>query len=476
MARISSLMHMGKQAMSNSQAALQTTSHNVANANTEGYTRQRVEFSAAEPISTGRHRIGQGAKQAEVKRISSEFLNKQLRSETGKLGFADGKQDSLVRVEQIYNESINQGLNGFLSNFFNSFREFSNNPESQATRALVKESSKVLVGDFHRIDKQLNDIQSDIDTQIKAHISEINGYAQGIAKLNDKIHQIEVQGMHANDERDQRDLMLKKLGELVNIRYAEGDNGNVAVTVGNTAVIVSGSEANEMHASATAARPGKREGNFDIFFKHASQNGVEHVVTNEIKSGKIGGLLEVRDVVINDLHDRMDHIAFNVAESVNTIHEVGFDRYNKTGTLFFNPMLSQFGAASNIGLNQEIINDAGKIAAALQGGSPGDNRVANAIAALETKKLLQDGTSSVNDYFNGMVGEFAVLTAKNNTIREHQKNIVSQLNNVRESISGVSLDEEVTDMIKYQKAFDASARLIKTADEMFDTVINLKRL
>ncbi|MBK9294367.1 MAG: flagellar hook-associated protein FlgK [Oligoflexia bacterium] len=476
MARISSLMHMGKQSMSNSQTALQTTSHNVANANTEGYTRQRVEFAAAEPVQSGRHRLGQGAKQAEIKRISSEFLNKQIRNETGKLGWANGKQDSLVRVEQIYNESINKGLNNFLSRFFNAFREFSNNPESQATRALVKESGKVLVGDFHRIDKQLNDIQADIDVQIKAHMAEINGYASGIAKLNEKIHQIEVQGMHANDERDQRDLMLKKLSDLVNIRYAEGDNGNIAVTVGNTAVIVSGNEFNELHASATSGRPGKREGNFDIFFKHGPYSGVEHVITNEIKSGKIGGLLEVRDVVINDLHDRMDHIAYNVAESVNTIHEVGFDRYNKTGTLFFNQLGGQFGAASDIGINQEIANDPGKIAAALQGASPGDNRVANAIAALETKKLLQDGTSTVNDYFNGMVGEFAVLTSKNDTIREHQKNIVSQLNNVRESISGVSLDEEVTDMIKYQKAFDASARLIKTADEMFDTVINLKRL
>ena len=169
-------------------------------------------------------------------------------------------------------------------------------------------------------------------------------------------------------------------------------------------------------------------------------------------------------------------MAYTVGGAVNAIHESGYDRYNKTGRVFFDPLDDEFNAAANLELNHEIDKDPGKIANALQEGSPADNRVANAIAGLQYKHLMKGGTTTVDDFFNGMVGDFGVLTKKNSMVLEHQKNIVDQLKNIRESISGVSLDEETTDMIKYQKAFDASARLIKVADEMFDTVLNLKHL
>lgn len=475
MSRIGSMMSVGKQALANSQTALQTTSHNVANANTEGYTRQRIEQQTAEPVSSGGYRIGQGAKTVAVTRIANNFLTKQIQEETSKFGAASGRQAPLARVEQVFNESINKGLNKFLTNFFNAFREMSNNPESQATRAQVKENAKILVDDFHRIHDQLNSVQSDVDAQVTAQVQQINGYAQEVASLNDKIQMVEVQGMAANDERDRRELLLKKMGELVNIRYAEGDHGAVTVTAGNTAVIVSGSEFNTLVAKATPADDHKREGNVDVFFKNG-KHGSELRITQELKGGQIGGALDARDTTINELHHNMDHLAYTVAGAVNAIHEAGFDRYDKTGRQFFVPLDDEFNAAANVGLNEEIMKDPGKIAAALEAGSPADNRVANAIAGLQAKHLMKGGTTTIDDFFNGMVGDYGVLTKKNNMIVDHQKNIVDQLNNVRESISGVSLDEETTDMVKFQKAFDASARLIKVADEMFDTVLNLKRL
>jgi flagellar hook-associated protein 1 FlgK len=473
--RIGSMMSVGSQALANSQTALQTTTHNVANVNTEGYTRQRVEQQTAEPIGPGKIRIGQGAKTAAVTRVVNSYLNKQIQEETAKMGTADGRQGALDRVEQIYNESINKGLNRFLANFFNAFREFSNNPESQATRALVKESANILVEDFHRIHNQLNAVQKDVDEQIKAQVTQINGYSKEIASLNDKIQQITMTGAPANDERDRRELLLKKLGELINIRYAEGDNGKIAITAGNNAVLVSGYEYNELFTHHTPADGIKREGNLDIFFKN-SEHGTEFVVTNQFKGGLVGGALDARDKIINDLHEKLDHIAFAVAEETNALHRRGYDRYDNTGRNFFEPIKGEFKASSNITLNEDINEDAGYIAGAYQAGSPADNRIANAIAALQMKPILQKGTTTLDDFFNGMVGEFAVFTKKNQMSLEHQKNIVSQLNNVRESISGVSLDEETTDMVKFQKAFDASARLIKVADEMFDTVLNLKRL
>jgi flagellar hook-associated protein 1 FlgK len=176
------------------------------------------------------------------------------------------------------------------------------------------------------------------------------------------------------------------------------------------------------------------------------------------------------------MHHRLDHIAYNLTNAVNEVHQNGYDRYNNTQRAFFNPLSNEADAAINIGVHDDILKDPGLIAAGLNPDAPGDNRIANAIANLQGQRLLKDGTSTIDDYFNGMVGEFAVLTQRNEMTRDHQKSVVSQLQNIRESISGVSLDEETTDMVKYQKAFDASARIIKVADEMFDTVLNLKRL
>src|ERR1017187_9884155 len=158
MSRIGGIMSMGKEAMQTSQTHLQTTSHNIANSTTDGYTRQRVEQVARTPISYGNLRIGQGARTIDVKRVTDDFLTKQIQIENGKMGTVDGRNSGLVRVEQIYNESINKGLNQFLAKFFNAFREFANNPESPATRALVKENGKLMTEDFHRIHGSLLDI------------------------------------------------------------------------------------------------------------------------------------------------------------------------------------------------------------------------------------------------------------------------------------------------------------------------------
>jgi flagellar hook-associated protein 1 FlgK len=475
MSRIGSMMSVGKQSLANSQTALQTTTHNVANVNTEGYSRQRVEQQTAEPVSSGKLRLGQGAKTAAVTRIANNFLTKQIADETQRFGAASGKESALGRAEQIFNESINKGLNRFLGQFFNAFRELANNPESAANRAQVKENAKTLVEDFHRIDRQITGVQRDINAQITGQVGQINGYSREIASLNQKIQMVEMQGMPANDERDRRELLIKKLGELVNIRYGEGDNGKLTLTAGNTAVLVSGSEFNTLNAKQTTADGIKREGDVDIFFKNGD-HGSEFVVTREFNSGQIGGSLEARDVIMNGLHRDMDHLAYVLHDSVNTIHQSGYDRYNNTGKQFFAPLEAEFKAAENISLDKDVEKDGGFIATAMEADSPGDNRVAHAIARLQTFQMLKGGTATIDDFYNGMVGEFAVTTKKNTSLLEHQKNIVDQLNNIRESVSGVSLDEETTDMVKFQKAFDASARIIKVADEMFDTVLNLKRL
>lgn len=470
MSKISSMMDVGKRSLSNSQTALQTVGHNIANKSTEGFSRQRVEIQTEQPFSEGRYQIGNGAKTSQITRVNNPWLEKQIQKEESTLGYHDSRSDALQRVEQVYNEQQNKGLNQYMTDFFNAFRELSNNPESLTSRTMVRESATALTNDFKRVVRQLNDVQNDIDGQLKTVTHEINQASKEIANLNEKIQTLETQGVHANDERDRRDLLLKKLGEKIDISWAEGKDGMVTVTAGRSAILVSGVFSNEL--STMRANDSDK---LDIYYK-PTETGDPVKITNQIKGGRMGGALEVRDVIIEDLLKTNDKLAYVLAKEVNKAHIEGYDNQGKPGVLFFDMPETLAGAAENLNLNKTIANDVGKIAAAGKSGAPGDNTVANIISSLQYQNIMEKGHFTFDDYYNTQVGQIGTITQRAVKSQEAQKNIVSQLSNIRESISGVSLDEETTKMIEFQKAYEASARLIKTADEMFDTVLNLKRL
>ncbi len=475
MSRIWGMMDVGRRSLANSQTALQTTAHNVANKSTEGYSRQRVDLVTNEPVGEGKLRIGQGAKTSMVTRTNNEYLEKQLEREGMQLGYQQSRSEMLGRVEQVYNEQVNKGLNHSLGNFFNSFRELSNNPESLATRTMVKESADYLAKDFERVHSQLSEIQNDADFRITTKVEEVNQLTREIATLNEKVQIVELGGSPANDERDRRDLLLKQLGEKINIKYAESKDGQLTITAGNTAVLVSGYSQRDLVAQSTPGREGKREGNVDIFYK-STDTSTPVNVTKQLKGGEVGGLLQVRDDVTNDFINGMDQLAFTVASEVNKAHVQGYDRNGRTGNLLFEQPLEVAGASENFKLSNEVANDVSRIAAAGQADAPGDNRIANILSGLQYKQVLNDGTATMDDHYNSLVGKIGIEAQRANSAAEAQGDIMGQLKNLRESISGVSIDEEMTKMIEFQKSFDASARLVRTADEMMDTVLNLKRM
>ncbi len=475
MSKINAMMDMGKRSLMNSQTALQTVGHNIASKSVDGYSRQRVDQVTNLPIGEGKLRIGMGAKAAAVNRVNNPYLERQIGVERSQLGYLSGKQDAMTRVESIYNEQVNKGLNQYMSEFFNAFRELSNNPESLATRSLVKETADYVTKDFKRINAQLTGIQGDLDQQIKTNINEINGFSTEIASLNEKIQTVELTGASANDERDRRDLLVKKLGEKINIRWAQGEDGTVTVSAGNNALLVAGYDAKQLFVQSTPEDGKKSEGNFDVMYK-SSEYATAFKVTEQLHGGSIGGLLEVRDTVINDLKDGVDEMAYSLADEINDVHSKGYNSYNQTGVDFFEQPLGVKNAAQYLKVNGDILKDASRIAAGEVQGASGDNRIANKIAGLQYEKILSDGNASVDEYYNTMVGKVGVISKKTNNAHDAQDGIVKQLAHIRESVSGVSLDEETTKMIEFQKAFDAAARIVKTADEMMDTVLNLKRL
>jgi flagellar hook-associated protein 1 len=466
MGKIHSMMDIGKRTMMNSQSSLQTTAHNIANKTTEGYSRQRVDLVTAPPITEGNLQMGMGARAATVSRTNNPFLDKQLQIETGIMGFHQGQADSMSRVEQIFNEQNNKGLNQYITDFFNGFRELSNNPESQTSRVIVREAADAVAKDFKRVNTQLESAQKEVDVQVLQTITEINKMTKELASLNQKIAHIEIQGQTANDERDRRDVLIKNLNERIDVKVAEGDNGMVSVATAGNALLVSGLESIDLKTHFDMAT--KRN---HVYFEPGS---ISFDITDRIKGGTLGGTLDIRDKFIPDVRSQMDRLAETFANEVNKVHTRGFDRSSRQGLEFFKFDKTAGGASAKITVNQDILDDINRIAAAAKPGAVGDNTVANVISMIQFHENM-DGTT-MDDFYNSQVGRVGVIAQRAVKAKESQGNILQQVNTLRESVSGVSLDEEATKMIEFQKAFDASARLIRTADEMFDTVLSLKRM
>ncbi|MBN8539457.1 MAG: flagellar hook-associated protein FlgK [Deltaproteobacteria bacterium] len=474
MSKIHSMMDIGKRSMMNSQTALQTSGHNISNKSTEGFSRQRVEIQTNVPIGSGKTRYGMGSKTAAVTRVNNSFLERQIGNERSLSGFYDGKAEAMARVEQVYNEQQNKGLNQFVADFFSSVQEMANNPESLATRTQVRETADFLTKDFKRVHSQLTDITRDLDQQIGSQLEEVNSMAKEVANLNEKIQQVELSGGYANDERDRRELLVKQIGDRINIRWAEGKDSTVTITAGNSAVLVAGYDAKRLEAKGTPETDTKGEGNVDIFYIN-NERATPVEVTSQFVGGKVGGLLDVRDKVVTELLTDLDKMAYSFAANLNEVHRQGFDVYNRTNLDFFELPQNLRHASANMKVSNSILEDVGRIATGGQMASPGDNRVALKMARLQQDKVM-GGESTLDEFYNSVVGKVGIQAKRAETSSDSQRDIVKQLGKIRESISGVSLDEEATKLIEYQKSFDASARLIRTADEMFDTVLNLKRM
>lgn len=470
MAKIHGLLDVGRRGMAVSQSALNTTSHNIANKSTEGYSRQRVETQTTTPVGDGGQRIGTGARLSAINRTNNPWLEKQLEREGSNLAFLEGRSGALERLESAFNEQTIKGLSNSMSDFFNSFRELANNPESLTARTVVRDTASALVRSFQDMDRQIDSVSSELNNTIETGVNDVNTNVKEIAKLNQKIQQIEVGGNQANDERDRRDLLVKKLSEKLDISYAEDTkSGMLNITAGKTGVLVAGT-------SFSTLKTSKDQNDQVRVLYPMSEKGTQVNITDQFKRGALGGSLELRDGEVAELKSSLADLAYNIASEVNNAHAEGFDRYSHQGGQFFSLPTDGTFDLSAWKVSDAISGDVGRIAAAARPNAPGDNATANVIHSLQFKQVMGDGTFTFDNFYNSKVGQIGVMNQTARANLESQKNITDQLKNVRESISGVNLDEEAQKMIEFQKSYEASARIIRVADEMFDTVLNLKRL
>lgn len=462
-----SILHMGGGALAAQQMALQVTGQNIANANTPGYSRQRVSMAAAIPNQINGHLIGAGVKVASVDRIVDRFLNEQLAVESGKLTFLNSRREGFDRLEAVFADSEEYGLSGTLSAFWNAWHELSNDPGSDVTRTQLLSAGEDLSVTFNRMHADLDRIASDMDRSLVRTVDEVNELARRIADLNSKISWAESAGANANDYRDARDSLVKELSTLMNISTFEGDNGMLAVVVGNGNMLVNG----DLYSRVSTVPDGS--GFHDLAIEDGA--GGARVITDSVTSGRIGALVTLRDSDIRKYRDHLDAIASSLIETVNLVHNQGYsikpdiEGNYVTGIDFFTG-----SGAGTIAVNPDVVSDNRLIAAASdQDMVPGDNRNALALAALQHKPFTIGGHPSVrfSDFYASVLSELGSEVRQATSAAAHGSSVVSQLTSFRESVSGVSLDEEMVNLMVFQHSYAASARLVSTIDELVQSIL-----
>lgn len=465
------MFNIGKSGLMVSKQSMTTTGHNISNVNTEGYSRQNVDQTAGPTVSNARLTFGTGAWAKSVTRVSDEYLERRIQGEHKNFANVEEKDVYLQQTEQIFNESNNDGLNRIATRFFNEFRKLSTDPASTAIRASVRESSAQLTADVNRMDKELKDVARNIDNRIEGYVREVNSLAKEIRDLNLLIEKAQMGGGQSPDLLDKRDLALKRLGAMADISTSTDNNGRVTVTMAGKVGIVVGENVNELQVMRTPpdAATGKKEGALDIFVREP----VPTKLTDKLRTGRLGGLLEVRDQDIAAAQDRINSIAYLISKEVNNLHRQGFGLDGQGGRAFFQEPSSMESAAEMMRISGEIEGSLDAIAAAKDSGAQSDNRMAIALSGLgEIKGIAGDTNSSILDSYNGMVSELAVKTGANKRSLVFQKDVLTQLENVRESLVGVNLDEETANLVRFQHAYAASAKVLSVADELMQTVLS----
>ena len=444
------------------QRAINVTGNNIANVNTPGYSRQRLNLETGLPTQTGLGMMSYGVTSTDVDRVYDRFLGVQLNNENANLGRWEAQKGMLDRVEVVFDESAGYGLNQALSDFWNSWQDLSLNPEGQTERSVAAATSQGLADAIRQKYGDLEQVQEDIDTAVEGDVEAVNRLAAQIADLNQKIARTEIGGTNANDYRDSRDLALKQLAEIIDIQSFEDAGGQVVVSVGAGRPLVESGNTWQLSTQTNA------EGHSDIFWPDVSGGLVN--LSGEIGGGRIGGWLQTRDTKIAGYQDDLDALAQGLISEVNSLHSAGYGLDGTTGTDLFTGT-----GAADMEVNPAVLSDLDLIAASAPPGVYGNAGQAIAINALRTSLTMNGGTSTFDAAANSLVSQvgYDVQTAKANA--SHQADMMTYLENYRESVSGVSLDEEMVNLVKFEAAYNAAAKMVSMADEMLDSLMNMVR-
>jgi len=479
------LLGIGLTGINTSQANLLTTSHNITNANTPGYSRQSTIVTTNAPMFSGAGFFGQGSRVDNVRRQYDQFLSQQVLTASARKEEFSAYGAQITQLDNLLADP-NAGLSPALAEFFAGVQDVASNPTSMPARQALISTAESLAARFNALDTRLNEIRDLNEGQIVGTVDSINAYAGQIAQMNERIGAAQLAGpsIAANDLLDQRDNLVAELNKLVKTTTVTESDGSLSVFIGSgQGLVVGGSVATLVVAPDSSAPADPFRGEIRL----ATPAGGSVLLPDSLfGGGQLGGLLKFRDETLDSAREQLGQIAVSVAGEVNAQHALGFDLDGNAGAGFFNDLSAM--AADPVSLRAAagafalVIDDARKIAAsgpadAARGvlAGPGNNENALQLARLQSSLVMQGGTATFQSSYAQLVGFVGNKTREVQIGEAAHETQLQQAIDAQQSLSGVNLDEEAANLIRHQQSYQAAARIMSIASSLFDEILAISR-
>jgi flagellar hook-associated protein 1 FlgK len=443
---------MSAQALLADQGALDITSNNIANVNTPGYSREVPIYTEIAPVQQGNLLVGQGVSLQSIDSIRDRLLELRVIDEQQQNSNAQTQLGFLNQVQGLFSNT-SQGIGTDITAFFNSLNQLSTDPTSIPARQAVLTAANNLANDFHTTVSQLDSIQTSLNQSVVQSVNNINELTSQIASLNAQVGTFQALGKDAGALEDKRNQLINQLSQLTDVHVTTTEQG-VSLTTGNGTALVVGGQSFKLETSLNTS------GAQEVFAQGQD-------ITSTISGGQLGGVIAVRDKMIPVVMSQLDELAGGLATNFNTAHHSGFDLNGAAGGDFFAPLTTGAGSAKNFSV---LITDPKAIAASSDGSAGSNGNVAN-LLAVQNQNLPSGDTPG--DAYAGLISLVGNAAAQATAESDASSISLQQLKDQRQSVSGVSVDEEATNLIRYQHAFAAAARVITIADQLTQTVISM---
>lgn len=460
MSSLSDILNTGRRALLVQQLAMQVVGQNTANVDTEGYTRRRLDLATAPPYE-GFYgwEGGSGVDVQYLGRVRDRIVDEQYRRGNSQLGYWTQRDNVLAEIEAVFSEMGGSAISDQLQQFWAAWNDLANSPEGEGSRTALLEKARSLASGIWRVHGELAAQRTQVDGQITDAVDEVNAITSRIAQLNIQIVRAETSGEEASDLRDQRDSAIDRLSSIMDIMVEENGDGAVNIYNGGQILV-------------------QVDRNVDLVVSAVNQNGyVQSTISYgnsgrplKVESGELKSLLELRDSDIGGVMADLDEFAVALADRVNEVHRTGYGLTGTNGVEFF---AADITGAANFRLSSLILDDPSRIATSSRADAPGDNSIALQLAGIQNEKLLHDGRATLDEFYRETVLSVGTRKSFSAGQLKVEQAAMSNIENKRQQISGVSLDEEMTKLIQVQQAYDAAAKIINTVDEMMQTVLSI---
>lgn len=436
---------------------MDVTGHNLANVNTPGYSRQTIDFQSMGDFSFWDHgvnNLGQGVTTGQIQRIRDNYLEQSQNRNASDLARANTTSDGLARIDDIYGEPGSSGLSTSLDKFFNAWSGLSSDPSSAAARTAVKSAAQTLTDGVRSRYSDLDQLASEATSQAHNTIDQVNSLAQQIAKINSKIVESGNQGS-PNDLLDQRDKAINDLSKLVDVRTAKLSNGAVNVSAGGFSLV---------NETVTHDLPNT--------FDPATSSITDGTSSFNIRGGSLAGQFETIQAARTQ-QGQLDKLADALRDQVNSLHATGKNANGDTGVLFFNDGSTAKGAI-DFNLSDAVKADTRNIMTGTSG-KASDAGLAKNLADLRNANVDSLGKQSITDFYKGNLTALAGDANYQKGLASTYNNISTQIQGQIASVSGVSVDEEMVNMTKLQRSYQANAKMLTVFDEVLQQTIDMVR-